>query len=375
MGKRTNTAVWMDKHQRWQIKVQKDGERRTFYSSAPGRTGQRECNAKADAWLDDGIVGEHKRVRDMLDEWYEDLKLTTSRSHYRQYKSYMEHWIKPKIGSVKMADLSEGHLQSVINNAYGKGKLARKTLQNIRACLTAFVKYSRRHKATSLIIDGLDIPKSAVAGEREILQPDDLKTLFSVDTVTLFGKRQYDLYVNAYRLEVITGLRPGEVLGLEWNDIAGADITIRRSINVYNEETRGKNDNARRSFSLTPLAVEVLARQLEALNAAGLASSKWVFPNEGGGALSQSTYYKRWVRYRDENGIVARSSPYELRHTFVSVVKALPQGLLKKIVGHSVDMDTYGIYSHELAGDAQQAADLIQDIFNGLLAPNEDVNK
>ena len=26
MGKRTNTAVWMEKQQRWQIKVQKNGE-------------------------------------------------------------------------------------------------------------------------------------------------------------------------------------------------------------------------------------------------------------------------------------------------------------------------------------------------------------
>ena len=39
MGKRTNTAVWLDKYGRWQIKVQKDGQRRTFTSSKPGRTG------------------------------------------------------------------------------------------------------------------------------------------------------------------------------------------------------------------------------------------------------------------------------------------------------------------------------------------------
>ena len=55
MGKRTNTAAWSEKHKRWQINVQRDGKRRSFYSSTPGRTGQREANAKADAWLDDGI--------------------------------------------------------------------------------------------------------------------------------------------------------------------------------------------------------------------------------------------------------------------------------------------------------------------------------
>ena len=54
MSKRTNTAQWEEKYQRWRIAVQKDGVRKQFYSSTPGRTGQREANAKADRWLDDG---------------------------------------------------------------------------------------------------------------------------------------------------------------------------------------------------------------------------------------------------------------------------------------------------------------------------------
>ena len=48
MSKRTNTAQWEEKYQRWRIAVQKDGVRKQFYSSTPGRTGQREANAKAD---------------------------------------------------------------------------------------------------------------------------------------------------------------------------------------------------------------------------------------------------------------------------------------------------------------------------------------
>ena len=55
MGLRTNTVVWLPNQNRWQIKVQKDGVRRTFTSTKPGRTGQREANRKADVWLDEGI--------------------------------------------------------------------------------------------------------------------------------------------------------------------------------------------------------------------------------------------------------------------------------------------------------------------------------
>lgn len=75
MGKRTNTATWNEKYNRWQINVQKDGYRRSFYSSAPGRTGQREANAKADAWLDSGIIGAASNIEKLFSEFEQANKL------------------------------------------------------------------------------------------------------------------------------------------------------------------------------------------------------------------------------------------------------------------------------------------------------------
>ena len=66
--KRTNTAKWVESAQRWQINVQKDGVRKTFTSARPGRTGQREANAKADAWLDEGLVSRKVKVADASED-------------------------------------------------------------------------------------------------------------------------------------------------------------------------------------------------------------------------------------------------------------------------------------------------------------------
>lgn len=84
MGKRVNTAQWMEKQQRWQIKVQKDNERKTFYSSKPGRTGQREANAKADAWLDENISNTNKRVEPI---WNSFLASLLSKDEYKKADS------------------------------------------------------------------------------------------------------------------------------------------------------------------------------------------------------------------------------------------------------------------------------------------------
>ena len=73
MKKRTNTAFWVEKESRWCIAVQKNGTRKRFYSSTPGRTGQREANAKADAWLDDSIRDGRKKVATLYAEWVEEV--------------------------------------------------------------------------------------------------------------------------------------------------------------------------------------------------------------------------------------------------------------------------------------------------------------
>ena len=85
MGKRTNTARWTGKM--WRIDVQQDGKRKSFYSSRPGRTGQREANAKADAWLDDGIAARAPKVADAGKLWLHEVEVTTCTTNYRPTES------------------------------------------------------------------------------------------------------------------------------------------------------------------------------------------------------------------------------------------------------------------------------------------------
>lgn len=160
------------------------------------------------------------------------------------------------------------------------------------------------------------MPKGAQTKEKQILQPEDVRILFQSDTVILKGKQVINHYIYAYRFQVLTGLRPSEVMGLKWTDIRDGILHVARSINVHNEVTQGKNDNARRNISLNLFTNAVLEQQKLLLREEGI-QSEYVFPNEYGGPSSQSTYYKRWVKYREHSGISSKTSPYELRHTYV----------------------------------------------------------
>ena len=362
MGKRTNTATWIAARNRWQINVQKDGQRKTFTSSTPGRTGQREANAKADAWLSDSINPSSARVGEVLDDFLDKIKKTTSYSNWRKEKSNCENYIRPALANKKVASLSEYDLQAIIDGAYKKrGKngnervLSKKTLQCIRYTITSFVKHCRKKKLTTLIPE-LEIPKSARNKGKKILQPEDIKILFSVDTTVMYGKRVFDDFIFAYRFAVTTGFRPGELRGIRKENIVDDAIHTSRSINIYDEITEGKNENAVRCVKLSKMSLDILRSQLRLKP-----DSKYVFD------ISSTAYFRRrWQRYCEANGITV-TTPYELRHTFVSIAKALPEGQVKQIVGHSRNMDTYGVYGHEMTGEAEKTAEDLNKIFDGLI--------
>ena len=123
MGRRTNTAQWLPNQKRWRIKVQKDGQRRTFTSAKPGRTGQREANRKADAWLDDGICNTTKRCSEVWAEYPISVKATAGTSYIEQVEKFGQNYILPVIGARQIGDLSTGMLQDVLNRAYKEGCL------------------------------------------------------------------------------------------------------------------------------------------------------------------------------------------------------------------------------------------------------------
>lgn len=312
MKKRVNTAFWVEKEKRWCIAVQKNGTRKRFYSSTPGRTGQREANAKADAWLDDSIRDGKKKVSVLYSEWVEELKLTCGTSYVTQCQRYGDCYILPTCGNIRIDELTEGDLQKAIDVSFRKRSqkkdqrkpisnqpLSRKTLMTIRAAETAFVKWCRRNKYTTLHPD-LSIPKNARMGKRTILQPTALKVLFSVDTRTYYGKPVFDEYIYAYRFAVATGLRPGELIGLWYGDIKGNTVNLRRSINVHREQTTGKNENAIRSFDMGKEARDAYEAQVQLLKAQGILlnynTPLFQIPSE-------HTLYRRWESYQEANGL------------------------------------------------------------------------
>lgn len=359
-------AVWIEARNRWQINVQRDGKRKTFTSSIPGRKGKHEAEGKADDWLEAGQPDDI-RFDVAWDIFLTHKKRTTGTMNSRSIESIGKTWfLGSGIAEKRLSRIRTADIQEIITSAGEKG-LSKRTCKNILDKLKAFFRFASVQKWDyNLSLDAVALPTKAKDAERTILQPDQLRTLFSEDTITIHKCEKPCFFIHAFRFLVVTGYRRGELCGFQVDDYDKPILTVSRAVNDLGEITPGKNKNARRVNVLPVRAQKILDDQAAMLQHMGI-KSKWLFPAPDGSMLQPKAIYDHWIHvYAKQHGI--HVTLHELRHTFVSIAKLeMPEVLLKDIVGHSSSMDTHGIYGHEIDGDKQRAADIIDSIFDRLL--------
>lgn len=363
--KRRSEAIWIESKSYWQIKVQKDGVRKAFTSSIKGRKGKHEAEAKADDWLEKGT--QDMRFHAAWDEFLADQKERTGTANWKKHEYIGRIYLLPQLGNIKLSGITPNMWRRCIDAGIKAG-LSRRSLQNIKLSISAFANFARRERweIAPLEKGDLAIPQRVLPAERHILQPASLKKLFTIDSITHWGREEPSFFIHAWRFLVLTGLRRGELCGLQLADISSDGVvSIKRSVNAQQEITTGKNDNARRTFVLSDAAKNVLSDQKAMLLALGI-KSPWAFPDENGEMLNSTHLYSMWDTYRNQHQLGC--SLHELRHTFISVVQNdMPMPMLKHVVGHSDDMDTSAVYGHVVTGSMIRAANIIDDAFENVL--------
>lgn len=360
--RRTAEAIWIESRNRWQINVQRDGKRKTFTSSTPGRKGKHEAEAKADDWLEAGQPDD-MRFDAAWAQYLSHVKATTGSSSYACTESVGRIWLLPTLGSKKLSRITLDDVQSIINAAAAKGR-AYYTCFDIRRRLSRMLNYchDRNWINSTAIMTNVTIPTTAPKSKKQAVQPDQIRFVFSCDIERFHYGHRFCFYIHAFRFFILSGVRSGELCGFRRDDFDGRTLTIRHTINSFRETRDGKNDNALRVIPLTSYALKVLQDQFDMLDRLGI-HSPWIFPDKDGQQMHPHKMYQRWIYYARPHGIDV--SVHELRHTFISMTqRRMPMPLLKRIVGHSASMDTGGVYGHEMDDDLQIALDSMEGILD-----------
>lgn len=350
------TPIWNEKEQRWVLRLSIDGSRKKFTSNVPGLSGKREVLRRSREFLESGVRKKSPTVSDVWPEFLQDVSARASQEQLRNVELNGRLYILPRVGDRKVSKMTQHDWQVVLNEATGRDGhvLAKKSLENIRGVISSFLVFCFRCGLIPTKETSLYIPAGHPAGEKEILQPEEVRRIFSDDFSS-------DWFINLWRFMLLTGMRPGEALGLQWSDFSSGSVTINRSVNARGRVTPGKNENAHRRVPLSSLALDVIQNQKERTS---FLDSEWVFCNQVGTMPKQALTFKYFKKIALAVGH-PDVSPYCLRHTFVSMLKhAVPEQMIKSIVGHSAAMDTFGVYGHAVEGEQQIMASALDAAFS-----------
>ena len=357
---------WDPNRKRWVLQIMHNRNRKVFTSTKPKTAGRRECIERAAEWLENFDTNNDVKFSIAFNRFLTDYenKHGAVSEQLRKYRIIGRCYLIPEIGDMTVSEIGIEDYQKVISTAKPQKRKARsgneyqlsnslskKYLKSIKDCIQAFNSWARPRKYTDLELGSeLYVPASAPTKGKEILQIEDVKKLFANPT----GLQ----YERALWFELLTGLRPGEVLGLQIDDydyVTGI-IQIKRSVNYRGKITPGKNKNAQRALALPQICRDIIEEQIVYAKSV---QSEFIFCNQIGDHGNQEIMSECWKRICEHVGISTNTTPYSLRHSFYTHTEAyLPERMIKMIFGHSEKTDGHSIYGdHELVGELQAASD------------------
>ena len=352
---------------------------RAIYKNVLGKT-QAEVKAKLKQaieeakGLDAAKVGRYT-VGQWMEVWFEHYaKVKVRPSSHQTYRGYIDNHIKPNIGKIPLEKLTSLELQKFYKKLLTNGRVDRlesrhqakglspKTVRNIHQIISSSMNLAREQKQIAVNpVEGCSRPRLEHR-EMQILPVEQLQSF-------LREARDSDVF-ELYYLELATGLRRGELLGLKWEDIdlERGDLRVRRQIARINGEVVEaplKTKNAYRTLPLAEDTVSILLEQKKKVD-----GSPWVFPSPTGGPISPDSVLHMLHRVLKRAGL-PRVRFHDLRHTFATL--ALQNGVDVKTVsgmlGHFSAGFTLDTYAHVTTASQRQAAKTMGGILSGTLQP------
>jgi integrase len=332
-----------------------NGKRR--YISGKTKAEVRAKLRKLLADRDAGIAydSENLTVGAYLDRWLDAVKGSVRDRTWERHEQVVRLHLKPTIGSVKLDRLTALQVQAVYGRKLEAG-LSPRSVEIIHATL---------HKALKQAVAWTLIPRNVAASAtppRPVKK--EIKPLSREQARTLLEAARGGELFAFYVLAVTTGMRNGELLGLQWKDVDLDTGTLQVRRTVFNGVVSPpKTAAGNRTIRLTGLAVAALKEHRLATVKQRI--SEWVFPSRNGTPLSVHNVHNRsWKPLLKCAGLPASTRMHDLRHTCATLLlsKGVPVKVVSEMLGHGDVAITLAVYQSVLPHMQESAARAMEDI-------------
>lgn len=313
-------------------------------------------------------------VEEYIKDWLYNVKANTLKpSSFDRKEQIINYQVLPYIGNIGINSLSADDIQTMVNEL--KERYSFSTVKKAYECINACLKYAvKRRDIAYNVAESVAIPTNIQRSSSDI-------HFFTEDETRLILQESVRCCKNgnrAYRIGEIfifllnTGLRIGEALALEWENIDFKKqlATVRNNVVYVKDRTSSgrsyrcikqpstKTKNGSRIVPLNSEAVRALI-SLKGING----STPYVFATKNGKRIHPRNVDRTF------RGILQRcnipcTGVHSLRHTFASrlFAKGVDVKTVSELLGHSDVGITYDTYIHLIQEQRVVAVNAIENV-------------
>ena len=356
--------------------IDKYGKRRSLYSYKLNEIKKLLRDAQYED--DHGMGGNGINVT--LDEWFVEwmrlykektVGLKTQQTLRATYNSR----VKPNIGKMYLKDIKTFHVQKLLNDLLEVG-LNISTVSNIKILLKNMLRHAVQNEfITKNPCDAAELPKIKTI-ESRVLTIDEQSQFFDFAFACT--------HINVFKFTLLTGMRIGEVIGLQWSDIdfENRKISVTKTLQYGDARSEKgyifyysttKTEAGNRNLPMGDELYALLKLQKEHQTRARLKSKGLWKPREGFENLvfvgTKGQPLKIGILNEAIRGIIQKINVYEceiakeenreakkfkhftchaFRHTFTTrcYEQGVPDKVIQKLLGHANIETTLNIYAH-----------------------------
>lgn len=303
----------------------KTKKRISFYG-----TSVREVNQKLLAYEQKQEIG--KTFAEIADEWWEGAEKQLANQTVGNYRTALRRATE-YFGEDYIKDIASKDVQKFLNHLSKQG-LAQKTIKNHLIVLNQIFIYAGIEESDIVYNSKyVKVPKGSGKTTRPPATPDEERVILDSDHPWLFPV-----------IALLTGLRKGEILALQWKDIDFEQniISITKEVEHINNRPHIKEPKTENGIRIVPL-LNNLKKRLEPHIGD---PDHYLFSDDGGiSPLRKQRYNVLYAKYQRDVGIDCTA--HQLRHSYATIAVEENAGVkeLQNALGHADITTTMNIYT------------------------------
>jgi integrase len=309
------------------------------------------------------VVPTKTTFAELAEQWFESkhrLRAWTRRG----YRDALDNVLIPRFGTWKVAAIDADSIARLIRDlereglhaidpARPKRPLSASSISNYTKPLSGTLALAVRRGLIAAnpyrTLTGDDRPVKVDSGPAHDWSDEEIEALLlASEEVAAQRDSKYD-YSPILRTAIYTGLRLGELLGLQWQDVdlEASVLHVRRQFTLTGELTEPKTKKGIRRVPLTTDMVAFLRRHR--LASKHSQEEAFVFASKTGRPLSHRNVQVRgFEAARDKAELSENLTFHKMRHAFASLAahRGVPVSVLSEVLGHADVGITQRVYMH-----------------------------